>query len=58
MQFDNTDFSKLNDFYAECDADIPADPKLIRFNKDLATQLGINTKNMNLGGRGGGRGGP
>ena len=48
MQFDNTYFSKLNDFYAECDADIPADPKLIKFNKDLATQLGINTKNMNL----------
>jgi len=44
MQFDNTYFNKLNDFYAECDADIPPNPELIKFNKDLATQLGINTK--------------
>ena len=48
MQFDNTYFNKLNDFYAECDADIPPNPELIKFNKDLATQLGINTKNINL----------
>ena len=34
MQFDNTYFNKLNDFYAECDADIPPNPELIKFNKD------------------------
>ena len=48
MQFDNTYFNKLNDFYAECDADIPPNPKLIKFNKKLADQLGIDSKNIDL----------
>lgn len=48
MQFDNTYFNELYDFYVECNADIPPDPKLIKFNKNLADQLGINTENVNL----------
>ena len=48
MQFDNTYFNKLNDFYAECDADSPPNPKLIKFNKKLADQLGIDSKNIDL----------
>ncbi len=42
MQFDNTYFNKLNDIYAECDADSPPNPKLIKFNTKLADQLGID----------------
>jgi len=41
MQFDNTYFSKLNDFYAECDADIPADPKLIKLYINLRFSYAI-----------------
>ena len=48
MKFDNTYFTQLNGFYAECNPDIPLSPKLVKFNYNLSDQLGIDSKKLNL----------
>jgi uncharacterized protein YdiU (UPF0061 family) len=48
MKFDNTYFRDLEGFYASCDAVIPVNPKLIKFNNTLANELGLDITNLNL----------
>jgi uncharacterized protein YdiU (UPF0061 family) len=48
MKFDNTYFRDLDGFYAPYDAAIAPDPKLVKFNRALADELGLNVTNFDL----------
>jgi uncharacterized protein YdiU (UPF0061 family) len=48
MKFDNTYFRDLVGFYAPVDAAPAPDPKLIKFNHQLANELGLDVTNLDL----------
>ncbi|MGH1538497.1 MAG: protein adenylyltransferase SelO [Gammaproteobacteria bacterium] len=46
INFDNTYAEELQDFYTPCNSTIAPSPVLIKFNHELATQLGINLNEL------------